>query len=71
MTKPYKFAEQTGSYTLNPTREEYGSKMDKISAKYFSIVCNVVEESKDIYNAASIMITCLWDVVPCRLVQVS
>jgi hypothetical protein len=24
--KTYKLAEQTGSYTLNPTREDYGSK---------------------------------------------
>jgi hypothetical protein len=25
--KTYRLAEQTGSYTLNPTREEYGSKI--------------------------------------------
>jgi len=42
--------------------------MDKISVKYFIIVCGVVEESKDTYNAACIMIMYLWDVAPCSLV---
>jgi len=42
--------------------------MDKISVKYFSVVCSVVEESKDTYNAACFMIMCLWDVAPCSLV---
>ena len=30
--KTYKLAEQTGSYTLNPTRVEYGSKEFKENA---------------------------------------
>ena len=45
--------------------------MDTIRVKYFSIVFNAVEECKDTYNAACIMIMCLWDVEPCSLVHVS
>jgi hypothetical protein len=30
--------------------------MENSSVKYFSVVCNIVEEGKDTYNAACIMI---------------
>jgi len=47
------------------------SKDGQDSVKYFSIVCDAVEESKDTYSAARFMIMCLWDVTPCSLVHVS